>query len=84
MKDCNKNKISIIIPCRNEEKYIERCLDSVIRNNYPKECIEVFVIDGQSTDATREIINRYTKTNGFIYLINNKQFNSPVCDEFRY
>ncbi len=79
MKDCNKNKISIIIPCRNEEKYIERCLDSVLRNNYPKECIEVFVIDGQSTDATREMINRYTKTNGFIYLMNNSKLTVPYA-----
>ena len=48
--------MSIIIPCRNEEKHIIKCLDSLLDNNYPKGLMEIFVIDGMSEDSTREII----------------------------
>jgi cellulose synthase/poly-beta-1,6-N-acetylglucosamine synthase-like glycosyltransferase len=34
------DKITIIIPCRNEEKFIRGCLDSVINNDYPKDKLE--------------------------------------------
>lgn len=51
--------VSVIIPCRNEEKYIERCLDSVIKQDYPKEKMEVLVIDGRSEDRTRKIIDKF-------------------------
>lgn len=52
------NKISIIIPCRNEEKYIGKCLDSVFHQDYTGR-MEVLVIDGMSEDKTREIIKEY-------------------------
>ncbi|HOI97795.1 MAG TPA: glycosyltransferase, partial [Candidatus Pacearchaeota archaeon] len=32
---------TIIIPCRNEEEYIGKCLDSIIAQDYPKENLEV-------------------------------------------
>ena len=79
MKDSNKNKISIIIPCRNEEKYIEGCLNSVLRNEYPEESIEVLIIDGKSTDSTRKIIDRFTNKYGFIYLLNNNNLTVPYA-----
>lgn len=63
--------VSIIIPCRNEEKFIAGCLDSVIANDYPKDKLEVLVIDGMSDDETREIIGRYTKQYPFIKLLDN-------------
>ncbi|MDY6854423.1 MAG: glycosyltransferase family 2 protein [Thermodesulfobacteriota bacterium] len=48
--------VSIIIPCLNEEKYIGKCLSSIIANDYPKDKLEVLVVDGMSEDATREIV----------------------------
>jgi len=67
----NSLLVSIIIPCRNEEKYIGRCLDSIIAQNYPKEKSEVLVIDGMSEDRTREIIKNYSQKYSFIKLLNN-------------
>lgn len=54
-----KPEVSIIIPCRNEEKYIKRCLDSVMEQDYPKEKLEILIIDGMSKDKTKEIIEKH-------------------------
>lgn len=50
-----KVNVSIIIPCRNEEKFIARCLDSIIANDYPKDRLEALVVDGMSKDETKRI-----------------------------
>ncbi len=41
--------VSIIIPCRNEEKFIGKCLNSIIAQDYPKERLEVLFIDGEES-----------------------------------
>jgi glycosyltransferase involved in cell wall biosynthesis len=55
--------VSIIIPCRNEEKYIGKCLDSILSQDYPKERLEVLVVDGMSEDKTRETIKNFQFSN---------------------
>jgi glycosyltransferase involved in cell wall biosynthesis len=50
--------ISIITPCWNSEKYIEKTINSVIGQDYSN--IEYIIIDGGSTDATRGIIEAYS------------------------
>ena len=65
------DSISIIMPCRNEEKYIERSLDSIIANDYLKEKLEILVIDGRSIDGTKEILKRYNDKYPFIKLLDN-------------
>ena len=54
----NKLKVSIIIPCRNEEKYIAKCLDSIITQDYPIDNLEVLVVDGMSKDKTVQLLNQ--------------------------
>ncbi|MBI5742122.1 MAG: glycosyltransferase [Nitrospirae bacterium] len=51
--------VSIIIPVRNEEDYIQSCLHSVTKLDYSKEKYEVIVVDNNSTDSTREIVSRF-------------------------
>lgn len=51
--------VSIVIPTRNEEKYIGQCLESLARQTYPKEKFEVILIDGQSIDRTLEIVRDF-------------------------
>jgi glycosyltransferase involved in cell wall biosynthesis len=72
-------KVSITIPCRNEERYIEKCLDSVVNSTYPKEFLQVFVVDGMSTDSTKELVNSYCGRFPFIHLIENKKKITPVA-----
>ncbi len=49
-------KVSIIIAARNEEANIVKCLSSIQKNNYPKDLIEIIVVDDQSDDQTTTII----------------------------
>ncbi len=51
--------VSIIIPAKNEEKYIPLCLDSIQKLDYPKEALEVIIVDNGSTDQTREIAQTF-------------------------
>ena len=51
--------VSILVPVRNEGRYIERCLYSIARQDYPRSRFEVLVIDGQSTDQTKQIVSRF-------------------------
>ena len=74
-----KPKISVLIPAYNEERYIGACLDSVIANDYPKEKMEVFVIDGMSGDGTRGIVEIYADTYPFIKLIDNPERYVPFA-----
>ena len=54
--------ISIIIPAKNEEKYLPLCLESICNLDYPKEAVEVIVVDNGSTDRTREIAQSFGAT----------------------
>jgi chlorobactene glucosyltransferase len=53
----SKPKVSVILPARNEEKYIARCLDTLLAQDYPN--FEVIAINDNSTDRTGEIIQSY-------------------------
>ncbi len=63
--------VTIIIPCRNEEIFIGTCLESIINNDYPKDELEVLIIDGMSQDRTRDIICKYTQQYSLINLLDN-------------
>jgi len=64
--------VSVIMPIKNEEKYIGRSLNAVLNQNYPTGYLEVLVIDGHSSDRTREIISLLSKNSRFpIFLIDN-------------
>jgi glycosyltransferase involved in cell wall biosynthesis len=59
--------VTLVIPTYNEEKNIERCLESINKQDYPKEKLEVLVIDDSSEDKTVEIAKRFGAT---VYLHN--------------
>jgi glycosyltransferase involved in cell wall biosynthesis len=64
--------LSLIVPCRNERDYIGRCLDSILAQDYPTGRIaEVLVVDGQSDDGTRGIIDQFAKRNPIVRLVDN-------------
>ncbi len=53
--------ISVIIPCRNEERFIAKCLDCILGQNYPQGKMEILIADGGSTDDTRKILEVYAQ-----------------------
>ena len=63
--------LSVICPIYNEEKYIAKCIDSIIAQDYPKDDLEVIFADGMSTDKTREIVKEYIDKYPWIKLIDN-------------
>lgn len=75
----NLSLVSIIIPCRNEEIFIGKCLDSIIANNYPKEMLEVLLVDGMSEDGTRKIVKEYAKQYPFIKILDNLRKITPCA-----
>ena len=58
-KECGKPKVSIILPARNEEKFIEKCLDSLVNQDYDN--YEVIAINDSSEDMTGNIIKIFRK-----------------------
>lgn len=63
-------KISVIIPVYNVEKYIEKCLDSVVNQTYKN--IEIIIIDDETPDGSIEICKKYIKSDDRIILIQQK------------
>ena len=76
----NKNPcVSVIIPCRNEEKYIAHCLDSILDNDYPKERVEILIVDGMSQDETRNVVKGYAQKYKFVKLVDNAKRFKPYA-----
>jgi len=71
--------VSITIPCRNEEKYIEKCIQSILSANYPQDKIKIFVCDGLSTDNTRMIVSDLAVKSQNIKLIDNEKQTTPFA-----
>ena len=53
--------ISVIIPVYNEEAYIDKCVSSMLEQDYDKSRMEWFFVDGMSSDKTRDILAGYRK-----------------------
>lgn len=73
--------ITVIIPARNEEKNIPFCLNSVYNQSYPKELIEVLVVDDHSTDSTATIVQNHPGQN--IRLISLQDFVSDSINSYK-
>ncbi len=71
--------VSVIIPCRNEEMFIGRCIESFINQTYPKELYNIIIADGMSDDKTRLVINKYIRENSNvnILVIDNEGLTAP-------
>jgi glycosyltransferase involved in cell wall biosynthesis len=62
----HKLKISVVTVCLNSEKTINKCIQSIIQQNYPRNKIEHIIIDGGSKDSTLKIIKKKSKYIKFI------------------
>ncbi len=63
--------VSFVVPIRNEEDYIRASLKSLVDQNYPVSSCEIIVVDGRSSDRTREIIEEICERNPQVRCLDN-------------
>lgn len=64
-------EVSVVVPVLNEEKYIEDCINSIVKQDYVKEQLEVLFVDGLSTDGTRKMLKKAEEQYGWIRILDN-------------
>lgn len=69
--------VRVVIPCRNEVKYIERCLVSLVNADRTGLAVEVWVCDGLSDDGTPAIIDRISAVHPWIMRVDNTARTTP-------
>jgi glycosyltransferase involved in cell wall biosynthesis len=72
--------ISVVIPCRNEVKYIQECIEAIYQNEFsiPVQ-LHVFVVDGMSDDGTRELVEQMMLTFSSLKLVDNSKKLTPYA-----
>lgn len=70
--------VSIIVPVRNEGKFVERTIRALLLQSYPHEMIEIIFADGRSSDGTREYIERTASDSDIsIRVVENQKLIAP-------
>jgi cellulose synthase/poly-beta-1,6-N-acetylglucosamine synthase-like glycosyltransferase len=65
--------VSIVMPCYNEGESIGKAIENLLSMNYPKDMIEIIVVDDNSKDNSVEIVREYTKKYSNVKLIVNEK-----------
>jgi cellulose synthase/poly-beta-1,6-N-acetylglucosamine synthase-like glycosyltransferase len=71
--------MTVVIPMRNEEDYIGRCLQSIIDQDYPAKQVEILVVDGMSTDNSRNIVSGFAGRYANVRLLDNEKKITPAA-----
>ncbi len=65
-------RVSVVMPCYNEEKYIKNSIESLVDDYFLKNC-ELIIVDGMSSDGTRGIVQSFIKQGLQLRLLENKK-----------
>jgi len=65
--------VAVIVPCRNEVRHIRAFMENLLSNDYDPEKMVILIVDGMSTDGTREILQEYVAREPRIRLLDNPQ-----------
>jgi glycosyltransferase involved in cell wall biosynthesis len=71
--------VTVIVPCRNEGKWIGPCLQSILDNDYARDSLEVLVVDGMSNDETRQVVESFAAGHPGLRLVNNERRITPAA-----
>jgi glycosyltransferase involved in cell wall biosynthesis len=73
-------QVTVVIPCRNEQLYIEDCITAIYSCELPEDFfIKVYVVDGMSDDGTRAIVQQLQNRYSSLFLIDNKLQLTPYA-----
>lgn len=72
-------RVSVIVPCRNEAPFIARCLESIIANDYPRDRLEILVVDGMSDDKTWNVVSDFAREHPEVKTLRNPRLITPVA-----
>ena len=74
----SETTVSVVIPMRNEEKYIGKCLDSLLVQEWDGGPFEVVVVNGDSEDRSKQIVERMMPTFPRLKLLENPRRITPI------
>lgn len=72
-----EDKITVIVPVYNVEKYLQRCISSIIAQTY--ENLEIFLIDDGSTDSSGDICDEYAQQDGRITVVHKENAGQAIA-----
>ncbi|MDX1435515.1 MAG: glycosyltransferase family 2 protein [Anaerolineales bacterium] len=75
-------RVSLLIPMRNEARYIGKCLQSIFNQDYPAERLEILVMDGESTDNSMDIVRELITGRGNARLYKNPKITQSAAWNF--
>ena len=70
--------VSMVVPVRNEEAHLRRCVESLLTQDYPVEKLEVIVVVGASRDDTRGVAARLAQADARLRVLDNPGGETPV------
>ncbi len=74
-----KPLVSVIVPCRNEGRWIGACLQLIFDNDYPRDRLEVLVVDGMSDDGTRSVAESFAARYPQLRVLANEKKITPTA-----
>lgn len=74
----NQSPVSIIIPYHNEAEFIARVLESLVKQDYPKDKIEILAVNSNSSDNSPEIVKSYAQKDNRVKLLDNPLGLTPI------
>lgn len=71
--------VSVIVTCHNERDFIGQCIESILRNDFPKDRLEILVVDGMSDDGTRDVLKNLASHHPSLTILDNTELITPTA-----
>ena len=75
-------KLSIIVPIYNVERYLRKCVDSLLNQDIPSSVYEIILVDDGSPDACPQICDEYAANNAHIRVIHQPNAKRSMSGRF--
>lgn len=72
-------RVSVVVPCWNEAGFIDGFLDAVLGFDFPAEDMEVLLVDGMSSDGTRDVVREHAGRDGRLRMLDNPGHSKPAA-----